>query len=348
MRQIRHLEDALEGRRRAAERRVGVPVVASGCSRSLRLLLEPAPDLGRREIGQRPLVPRHVVTERLESARGGPVVVGHDGEPGAHRDHFAHPGDGGGAARVVRRHLAAEHRAAEDAGHQHAGPLDVDAEAGSALDLLGDVEARHVPAQQREGARLLQRDLGGHGQPRGAVDERAVAQGAAGRLVPHAALFGRAVPDRDAPLRRGRRHEHLPCGRAGLPQRPPVGADAVAAGGELLAAEPGAVAGVGSHPLRGDRVPVDVELFRDEHRHGGHHALPHLELGEHDAHGVVRVDPHPDVRLEGAVGRRQRGPQRPPQVGAHQQSASRRRGDGEERAPIERRCPGHHAPSAAR
>ena len=55
---------------------------------------------------------------------------------------------------------------------------------------------------------------------------------------------------------------------------------------------------IGRRPFGVDLVPVDVELLGDEHRHGGHHALPHLEHRQHDAHGVVGGDADPDVRLE--------------------------------------------------
>ena len=147
--------------------------------------------------------------------------------------------------------------------------------------------------------RILQRDGLRHRQRRGLVHQRAVLRAASARLMDDLALVRRQRVLGNAPgLRRGG-DEHRARGRARLAQHLPHAAHAVAAGGELLAAEVRvAVLRVGAGPLGLDLRPVEVELLGDEHRHRRHHALPHLEHRQHDAHGVVGVDLDPDVGLE--------------------------------------------------
>jgi hypothetical protein len=119
--------------------------------------------------------------------------------------------------------------------------------------------------------------------------------------VDNFALFRRAGILGNAPGLRGGRDEHRVRRSSGFTQDLPHSADAVAAGGELCAAKVWiAVFGIGRNPFGFDFVPVDVELFGNEHRHGCHHTLPHLELRQFDNDVVVRADFQPDIGLERA------------------------------------------------
>jgi hypothetical protein len=47
-----------------------------------------------------------------------------------------------------------------------------------------------------------------------------------------------------------------------------------------------------------DALPIAAELLGDDHRRGGHHALPHLDVGRDDRHHVIRADAQERIRLE--------------------------------------------------
>ena len=212
------------------------------------------------------------------------------------------------------------------------GPLDVDAEHRAAVDLFRHVEPRQRLAGMRKSLTLLERDLLRHGQLRRLVDQRAVRERGDRWPCerPARAPWNRCLgdpPALSAAAVTSIARAVAPASRRSFH----YAAHAVAAGGHLRAAHSRvAVAPIGgAHSVR-DVLPVDVELLGDEHRHRRHDALPHFELGQHDPHRIVRVDPHPDVRLECA--RRRRGGRAGTfgHVGANHQTAAGGRADFEE------------------
>ncbi len=44
-----------------------------------------------------------------------------------------------------------------------------------------------------------------------------------------------------------------------------------------------------------DLFPVDLQLLGHQHRHGSHHALPHLRLGDGDRDAVIAIDQEPRI-----------------------------------------------------
>jgi hypothetical protein len=225
------------------------------------------------------------------------------GDAAADLNDVADAGNGLGFVGVEARHLAAEHRTLHDARDQHARPLHVEAELGCAVDLRGDVETRQRLTEDLEVLGIFQRDVLWHRQRRGLVGQRAVFHATSTRPMDDFAFFRRQAVLEDVPGLRGGGDEHRARGRAGLAQDLPHPADAVAAGGQLRAAEIRvAELRIGRRPLVLDPAPVGVELFGEEHRHRRHDALAHLELRQHDRDVVIGANLYPDVRLEEARG----------------------------------------------
>src|SRR5262249_56548826 len=90
-------------------------------------------------------------------------------------------------AVVHARKLAAEHWASRHRGDLHAGDLYVDAELRGAIDLVGGVQALGGRADQLEVLRLLERNIAWQRQRSRLVDQRAIAEAAAGRSMDHLA-----------------------------------------------------------------------------------------------------------------------------------------------------------------
>ncbi len=275
-------------------------------------------------------VPFHV--ERLSPFRGRPVTIGDDGYASTDLHHVTYTSDRFRLVRIEARHLAAEHRATDHARHQHAGPLHVDTELGLPVHLFGNVEPGKGLPEDLERLRILERHACGDGERRGLVDERAILQAATACSVYDLPFFGGQAAFGHAPGLCRRRDQHRAGGRSRLTQDPPHATRTRAAGRRLRSAE----AGVSVSPIRGrpfgfDDGPIDVELFRDEHRHRGHDPLPHLEHREHDANRIVSADLYPDVWLEDA-GRLRGRAARQRQIGADDQPSTCR-GRGLEKHP---------------
>ena len=129
--------------------------------------------------------------------------------------------------------------------------------------------------------------------------QRAVSDGALRRGMAHRAGRGGALGDRDSPLCRGRRDEHLPARRADPTHRLPVEGRRVAAARPLHAVGRRVEVGL----LDGHLRPVDVEFLGDQHGQHRLDALPDLRVLGHD--GDAAVGRHLDERPRDEVrGRR--------------------------------------------
>ena len=307
MRQMRHLVDRFQVvARRLGEDRFGVAVVADGLPRLRR---QPPQLLGhRRRVERRTAtLPRdgHIVHRRP----GLPVPIGHHRHAARNLDDRRDPGTLLGGAGVERRNHRSGHRRSDDRGVEQTGQRDVDAVDRRPIDLHRSVDAVERPADDRMLLDRLQRRvrdglLGG--QPR----QRAVGPATVARRVSNRPGHGHALHQRHAPRVGGGGAEHLAGHRSRLTQPLPRRAHARTAAGGLYLELRMVVAAVRHRELDLDHRRVHFELFGNQHRMGGHGALPHLDPVEDEDDAVVRVDLEPGVRLEhtGRVGGR---PDRP-------------------------------------
>ena len=147
--------------------------------------------------------------------------------------------------------------------------------------------------------RIFERDVvedraGKHG---GFGGQFSVGEGFAGGLVQDAAGLGAALGERNGPDCRSRGYEHLAAGRSYAAQRiPGLGSGGAAAGG--LAAVGGLVE---VSLLHADVLPVDVELFGDEHGQLGLDALAHFGSAGFDGDRAVGGDLDEGGRLQVAL-----------------------------------------------
>ena len=244
-----------------------------------------------------PVVPLHV--ERIASLLGVPVAVGHDRHTRRDLHHVLHARDGLRLRGVEARDFAADGGAARHHGDEHAGPLDVDAELGRAIYFVRRVQAAHPVPEDVPVLRIFERGILGNGERRGLGGELAVRQPPLAPGVDHGAALSAAVDPVHRPrLARGR-HQHLARGGARLAKRRVGRPHAGAAAGALHAEYRVGVRLVGRRELDFHFGPVGVELFGEEHRQGGGHALAHLGAVHDDEHTVVRADPQPRVGSEG-------------------------------------------------
>src|SRR6266511_4357476 len=112
--------------------------------------------------------------------------------------------------------LAAEHRTSRHCGSLHAGDLYVDAELRGAVDLVGGVQAFGWRADQLEVLRILEPNVAWQRQRSRLVDERAVAEAAAGRPMDHLAPCSMAGVRVDLPYLRRGSHQQDARGGAGV------------------------------------------------------------------------------------------------------------------------------------
>ena len=165
------------------------------------------------------------------------------------------------------------------------------------------------------------------------VGELAVADRSLGRGVEHFAGRRRELGFGHVPRRRGGRDQHLPRGRADLAHRRVVAGHRGAAAGRLRA-----VLRIEIALLDLDGLPVDVELFSDQHRQRRLDALADFRILADDGDRAVTRDLDERVRHER---RRWRAAALSEQgahgldVGGDDEAAAGERADSEERAAIE-------------
>ena len=192
-------------------------------------------------------------------------------------------------------HGAAEHRRVLDRGVDHAFTEHVEPElrlAGDDVLLVvgGRVLAHELPGRavlEADGFALRHRQLGCRRH------QRAVVQRAAGRLVHDLVVPRDALAARDAPLPRGRRHQHRPRRGAGVPERLVEIADRPRAVGVLIA-----VARVANALLDGHAAPVGVELVGGHLRQRRPDAGAHLGAMGDDEDRAVGTDAEIHARIQ--------------------------------------------------
>jgi hypothetical protein len=187
---------------------------------------------------------------------------------------------------------------------EHARQRDIDAEERLAGDDGVGVNAGLGLANDGVVFRVFERDLveDRAGQRGGFGGQLSISEGFAGGLVQDAAGLGAALGEGNSPDCRSRGYEHLAAGRSYAAQRiPGLGSGGAAAGG--LAAVGGLVE---VSLLHADALPVDVELFGDEHGQLGLDALAHFGSAGLDGDGAVGGDfdegGRLQVRLFGSLG----------------------------------------------
>ena len=244
-----------------------------------------------------------------------PPGVGHNGDAGLHarlgrrvgreldgavdHQHLAHARHLLYLVEVGGFDFAAKDRALLDRGVEHARQRDIDAEERLAADDGVGVDAGLRLANDGVVFRVFERDLVEHraGKRGGFAGELSIGEGFAGGLVQHAAGLSRALGEGNSPSCRSRGYEHLAAGRSYAAQRiPGLGSGGAAAGG--LAAVGGLVE---VSLLHTDVLPVDIELFGDEHGQLGLDALAHFGSAGFDGDGAVGGDFDEGGRLQVAL-----------------------------------------------
>ena len=210
-----------------------------------------------------------------------------------------HALDGLRLALVDAGQLATEHGTRGDGGDLHPGQAHVDAVLRSALYFCWSIEPLGRRADQREVLRILERDLRGHRQLCGPVDERAIHERTTGGRVGHDAPVRPARRRIDVPGLRCRGDEHAARGRACPPHRLVQFLHGRRGSGHLKADERiGIQLVVGWRVLDLDLVEPYFELLRQEHGHRRVRALAHLNLPDDHRHAAVPADTDERVRRE--------------------------------------------------
>lgn len=289
---------ALEGRcvRRAARDRRRVAEM----QRNLRRRDERPGVLGERvarQSGVRPRVPPH--RERASTREGGVGVRSN------HGDAAADPHDGDDArdrlrlCRVEGPDGAAEVGRPLDARVDHVRDNDVDAVLRAAIDFRREIEPPHAGlADERERARLLERDVPRHRERRRQLDEVAVGRAAAARDVGDDARGRRALGGGDAPELCGGAHEHRAGRRTrGSQRQPHVGR----ARAPTRRHAPERRVGVGfadRRELDRDALERRVEFVRQDRGKARGDALAHLRFRDDHRDAIVGTDPQPRIGHE--------------------------------------------------
>ncbi len=211
----------------------------------------------------------------------------------------AHARQGLDRFKVGADYLAAERRTLFEHRVEHARQLHVDAEERLAGDDGGVVHAAHPRAQQFVVLGILQDHAGGVGnrQRAGRCYQRAIAEAALARAVQHGAGTGHAFVGRHVPGQGRRLNQQGACGGAQAMK-------VVVVVGRRSGA-PRALAAVGRVQIALDDahvLPIDFQLFGDDHGQGRLDALADFRLlGDERDHAAGR-DPDEGVGMEVNVG----------------------------------------------
>ena len=230
------------------------------------------------EAGVRTVVPFD--DQGLQPFLRGAHMVRHDGDGVVEPDDLTHALDRLGGRIIHALHAAAEDRRLGKRGDLHAGRPGVDAVHRRPVDLAGCVQALGRRADQLEILRPLQRHAFGERHAGGLGGKLAIAGLPAGRRMNHLAALRAARCRVDFPALCRRPYEHGPGDGAGLAHLLPRTAHGVRIAGRLDAQQRICVElFVGRRVLQLHLLQVHLELFGDQHRHGGVVALAHLDIG---------------------------------------------------------------------
>jgi hypothetical protein len=238
----------------------------------------------------------HSTLERIAALLGGPVALGHHRHAFAaavqrHAQHGFHAGHGAGCGVVKRLDLAGKHRRMRHHRRQHAGQAHVDAVALVAGGFGARIEPARGLADDAELFRVLERDGLRHRQLHRRFGQLAIGQALAAGAYHHA-LLGAQAARVNTPLRSGRRDQHGAGARAELTVLRVGVFDRARAAREVHAESRVHIGRVGRAVLAFDQGPVRIQLFGQDHRQAGLHALPELEPVDGDGHRAVAVDAH--------------------------------------------------------
>ena len=238
------------------------------------------------------LVPLH--DQGLAGLDGLPVRVGHDSHAVVDLHHINHTGHGFGFRAIKALDLATNHGALLQAGVHHAGQLHIHTELGRAVDLGGRIQTGHSLADNAEVFRIFDRDFLGHGQL-GSCSSQATVGGFFAVGAQHHAVLSAQGGAVDFPLSSCGGDQHLTHLRAAGAQFFPAVTHRGRATGDLCAQQ-------GVHIHRAwrcnghfDLVDAHIELFSNQHGHGGVNALTHLGTGREDGDGVVIGNVYPCI-----------------------------------------------------
>jgi hypothetical protein len=338
MRQHGLTVDGIDAPDAVAHRRGGVTAPVGNGARAFRGLFEMGKDLSGIEPGVRAVVPARRTGG--EALLGGPHVVGHHGNRAVQFHDLAHALHLERGRLVDTGQCAAEHRRGGDRGDLHAGPHDINAEAGAAIDLAGRVDATHRLADQAEILRVLQRHRGRDRQRGSDIDQFAVAGATTARCIDHHTIAGGERRGIGVPLLRRRLHQQHARGRTRLAHRLPRAADGGRAAGDLGSDERLGVSWIGWRMLKLHRIERHIKLFGDQLRDGGVGALAHLDLVHDQRDHPIATDADEGVRFEAPGIGRQRVAAR--QVQFDQQAAASGGAELQEAAPAQAGIRGSH------
>ncbi len=194
----------------------------------------------------------------------------------------------------------AEHRAVRDGGEPYARRQGVDAVLHLAVGLVWGVQPLERPADQPEGAGVLERRVFRRGDSRRAGGQDAIGESAARTVMDDLAGLGPAFGRRHAPVARCSFDQTGARARAGLAQRRPEGADGIGIARRLLPQHRvGVFRCVRRRMLDPHPAPVGVEFLGQDHRDGSVGRLSHLDLRHDQGDPAFPVDPDEGVRREG-------------------------------------------------
>src|ERR1700694_1188389 len=135
-----------------------------------------------------------------------------------------------------------------------------------------------------------------HGEFRCVRNKFTVGQEILARAVENATVLGFASVATDVPACRRGRNEHFACRRACPAHRQPGARDAAAAPGPVVIN-----LGIGWRLLDLHTLPIQAQLFRQDHGEWRHDALAHLGLTKNQRDVVVRSYADPGVEWIGSL-----------------------------------------------
>ena len=227
----------------------------------------------RRQIGTIAIVPLDFqCTTGFDRA---PVSVGNYGHTIRDLHHINHARHGFGSCAVNALDLATDDRTLLQAGVNHAWQFHVDTELGSTVHLGRHVETRNTLADNAEVFGCFDAWLFWHGLLGSRFSHLAVSGFFAARAGQHAVCSFHSA-GRNAPLCGGTSDQHFAHLRASDTQFFPAFTNGGGTAGDHGAEESVSVNSAGRSGSDSDLGHVDIQLFCDQHRHGGVNTLAHF------------------------------------------------------------------------
>ena len=233
--------------------------------------------------------------DRLQRLFGVPVRIRHHHHIALDVQNVLNAGHGLGLRRIKGLELAANHRALRDGRVHHARQGDVDTVLGGAIDFDRGVHALGGLTNDLEVLGVFEGDFFRHRQFGRIGGQRAVSGFFAARAIDHTFVRTQGATVH-VPTGRGGADEHFAHLGASDTQLLPAVAHRGGTTGDLGAQQ---VVGVGGRVCRcvlhRDLRHLHIQLFGDEHGHGGEDALAHLGARGQQGDGVVVSDVHPGI-----------------------------------------------------